>query len=396
MGKKNQCIVNKAIYILFIIILVSTGCSGTPLPKTGRIVSPDAFYEQVSIPERLYIDVDFEQMYTLKSVKQYTVEKMDMDQDKLVKAFLKEQFAEKSIWADGVTFIANDRDITEYLTVYDGGESFGTPTSMKGGFYYSKTIGNDDPHKWNMVACQEFRTPNAVTPDVNNLDFSSHIDLGFIPYAQAVQEIFDVVHTAELPDLVIDETYSLDLATMMTHLQLAQQGGPNWNGISSETLQLTKWNSEDECYIFSLQQLIGELPVDNKGWSNPSAAPSTLFSNKMPTTMITLTYDHSGIRRIQASNLLRILTEEEPVELISGYDALKIVVDHYSRIIIENDIRIISAQLCYVLYPISGSDVTFTLKPGWILSSFSSDGSYSSYCFDMVDAVTGELYPGRF
>ncbi len=84
------------------------------------------------------------------------------------------------------------------------------------------------------------------------------------------------------------------------------------------------------------------------------------------------------------------------MDLISGFDAMKVLVDDYAKIIIERDIHILSAQLCYLLYPASEDNLSFTLKPGWIFTSFSSKGSYSSFRIDMVDAVTGELYPGRF
>ncbi len=137
--------------------LLLTGCPQPSDIETGRIESPEAFYEQVTVPERLYIDVDFERMSTLTSVKQYTGETMDMDQEKLVKAFFKDRSVEKSSWADGVTYAAKDGDITEYLNVDDGGESFGTPTDAKGGFYYIKMIGNDDPNRWGQVACQDFK-----------------------------------------------------------------------------------------------------------------------------------------------------------------------------------------------------------------------------------------------
>ncbi len=58
-------------------------------------------------------------------------------------------------------------------------------------------------------------------------------------------------------------------------------------------------------FFFSMQQMVGGLPVDNRGWSNPNF-DSVLFMNKMPVTRVTLTYDHNGLRLMSAQNLLRL------------------------------------------------------------------------------------------
>lgn len=397
MGAKKCCSAYKIISVIFIPLLIFVGCSGTSSPQPDRIDSLEAFHEQVDIPEKLRIEIDFAQMSTLASVREYTAETMDLDHETIVRAFLKDQAVKESVWADGVTYVAERGDVTEALSAYDGGARFGTPSSAKGGFIYNKTIGDDDASKWGDVSSPDFRTPNSVTPYSNNLDYSSNTDLGFLPHAQAVDAILDVLHAADLPEFVMDETYSLDLATMRNHVEQArQQDIDRGTEIFAGMKPLTEWSAQDECYLFSFQQKIGELPVAAKGWSNPSAAPSTVFSDKMPITMVNLTYDCSGIRHLQAQNLLRIVAEGDRVDLISGYDALKIVVDHYAKIIIENEIRVLSAQLCYALYPASDKDFTFSLKPGWIFTSFSSSGEYASYTFDMVDAATGDLHPGKF
>jgi hypothetical protein len=196
---------------------------------TRHIDSPDAFYEQVTIPDMLHIDVDFDRMSALASVKQYTGETIMMDQETLVRAFLKDRSVEKSIWAAGVTYLANDGDVTEYLNVYDGGESFGVPTDVVGGFDFTKTVGSDDPHKWNDVVYLDTVSSNiTIMPNIINFDYKSEADLGFAPYSQVVKEIEEMVQAADLPELAIDETYSLDRATMMAHYQLAKEGAPDW------------------------------------------------------------------------------------------------------------------------------------------------------------------------
>ncbi len=97
-----------------------------------------------------------------------------------------------------MTYAAKDGDITEYLNVDDGGESFGTPTDAKGGFYYIKMIGNDDPNRWGQVACQDFKFQNVAQNEINS-DYRSKTDLGFLPYDQTVNAIFDELHKADLP-----------------------------------------------------------------------------------------------------------------------------------------------------------------------------------------------------
>jgi hypothetical protein len=62
------------------------------------------------------------------------------------------------------------------------------------------------------------------------------------------------------------------------------------------------------------------------------------------------------------------------VDLISGFDAMKVLVDDYAKIIIERDIHILSAQLCYLLYPASEDNLSFTLKPDGYLRVFRARG----------------------
>lgn len=117
----------------------------------------------------------------------------------------------------------------------------------------------------------------------------------------------------------------------------------------------------------------------------------------MPITSVTLTYDHTGIRTMNAYNFIQIISEEEPVEVISGYDALQVLVDEYAKIIIECDIHIVSAQLCYLLFPEGEDGYSFSLEPGWIFTSRTVyDGQITKYRYDVVDAVNGKLHPGRF
>lgn len=84
-------------------------------------------------------------------------------------------------------------------------------------------------------------------------------------------------------------------------------------------------------------------------------------------------------------------------QLISLYEALEKLIESYSLTILEEDVSIISAELCYLRIPKKDRE---ELIPGWVFRSTTStvyegDNIYR-YKTDVVNAVTGELYLNRW
>src|SRR5699024_2509799 len=97
----------------------------------------------------------------------------------------------------------------------------------------------------------------------------------------------------------------------------------------------------------------------------PDGAKDAAFGNGMPATTISLGYDQSGIKYINAYGILEVNDANETNRLITIYEALETLIDVYSLTIIEDDLSINSAKLSYLIIP---KDDEFELVPGWMFS----------------------------
>ena len=124
---------------------------------------------------------------------------------------------------------------------------------------------------------------------------------------------------------------------------------------------------------------------------------NSAFRVSMPRTYINLVYDNNGIKEIQANSILNIIDEIETNRLINVYEALNTLIENYSLVILENDIDIVSAEFCYLIIPEGNA---FELIPGWVFCSVQTTESdeiqYTEYKYDVVNVVTGKLYPSRW
>ena len=99
----------------------------------------------------------------------------------------------------------------------------------------------------------------------------------------------------------------------------------------------------------------------------------------------------------QAYNILNIVDEIENSNLINVFEAIAVLIENYSLTILEDDIRIISAELMFLSIP---RDNMVELVPGWVFRSAKDrevDGiAFTQYKYDVVNAITGMLYPDRW
>jgi len=70
------------------------------------------------------------------------------------------------------------------------------------------------------------------------------------------------------------------------------------------------------------------------------------------------------------------------------------LIENYSLVILENDIDIVSAEFCYLIIPEGDA---FELIPDGVFCSVQTTESdeiqYTEYKYDVVNVVTGKLYP---
>lgn len=348
------------------------------------------FFETETIPEKLSIDINLDEIKNFDKATTYQADYLEFDKQKLVDALITGSIVEEKVWAEGPQVIASAANIRETLNINDGGKAFGGENGMEGGFSYSKSVEEISREKLDIVA-------NAYFQDTDedytlNSDYASYSDLEFSSYEEALTDIKNILTKAGMPQLEIDETYSLDLDTMMSHYELYLN-----NDLAEEEYKNFNWSKDDEAYIFSMQQLVDNIPIVNKPWQMPDGTKSSVWGNPMEPTTLSLVYDKTGIREISAYNILNIKSEIESSSLINLYEALHTLIEAYSLTILEDDIRITSAELCYLSIP-KGDAVE--LIPGWVFRSTKPetiDGqTYSEYKYDVVNAVTGKLYQDRW
>ncbi|HOM02329.1 MAG TPA: hypothetical protein PLH43_05820 [Acetivibrio sp.] len=386
--KKYILIVSISIFILGIL----TSCSTSEKAVDFQNMDSKTFLETVSLLEKLSIDINLDDIKSVEAAKTYKAEHIVFDNQKLIDAFMKSSVTEEKIWAEGPQFIASAGNTQEFLSIYDGGKSFGIKTSLKGGFRYSRIV-NGEINKLSTVANCDFYYPSFSKSDYNsNDDYSSYTDLNFLSYEDALTDIKRIINAAKIPQFDVHETYSLDLKTIKSHYELYLKSAS-----VEEELKNLDWTKEDECYIFSLRQLVDNIPIINREWYMPDGTKSSAFGNFMPATYINLVYDSKGIKEINAKSILNVIDEIEINRLINVYEALNTLIEDYSLTILENDVSIVSAELCYLSIP--KGDV-FELIPGWVFCSTQTiefNGElHTQYKYDVVNAVTGKLYQSRW
>lgn len=389
----------KKAIILFIsafMLVMSTSCN-TPEKVDFQGMDSKTFLESINLPENLSIEIDLDKMKSVDTATTYKANYLFFDKQKLIDAFIKNSITEEKIWAEGPQVIASAENMREFINIYDGGKSFGIAETAKGGSFSFSRVVNDIHllNKLNTVAHISFDNSLSglkIKDSYNsNNGYEPYRDLGFLSYEDALADIKRILNMAGIPQFDIDETYSLDLNTMKSHYDLYLKQG------FDDNIKKIEWTKDDECYIFSFRQLVDNIPIINKEWHIPDGTKNSIFGNLMPQTHVELVYDHTGITYLNVYNMLNTIDETETNRLISLYEALNTLIQDYSLTILEDDIRIVSADLCYLPIP---KDDMFELVPGWVFGSTKESiihgKVYFDYKYDVVNAVTGKLYQVRW
>lgn len=386
---------NSILLLILIMSVLLISCNKSDKKKDSSHMDKDSFLESITLPELLSIDINLDEIVSVEEAKTFMAEHIEFDTQKLIDAFIKNENKEEKIWAEGPQIIAAlpDSNTREVLSIYDGGKSFGIEHDMKGSFIYSETENDIFINKLNTIANISFDFPSVIGPMyTRNSQYTAYKNLDFLPFEQCLVEIKEIFDIAGMPTFDIAETYSLDLYTMLSQYELYMD-----SPFANEETKNINWTKEDESYLLSLRQLVDGIPIVNKSWQMPDGTKATAAGNPMPATAISLLYDQKGVSQISAFNILTVGEEIENNPIHNVFDALSIVIDDYSLVILEEDTRIISAELCYLAIP---KDKSFELIPGWVFCSVTTeviDGvQIDSYKYDAVNAVTGHLYPGRW
>jgi len=400
----------------FMFLILTSACGGNQdnqkqIDEPENSINLDAFLQTVNLPENFSLAFDESEVKSVDSAKVYKAASLELDADEIAGRLLKGKIISTEISAQGPWFEAENESFKEYLTVFDGGKSFGIDSGLEGGLSYS-VYRNDEQSN---PAHSELLPRQPGPPDSiaqrwgYNLksDYASFADLSFMNYKDSLAAVEKVLYdTLGFPGLEVAETYSIDLETTLKHYELYLDSREYFRGEEDEEEDEVILTKDDECYVFFFRQLIDDIPVINLIWDGgvltDSAAETakqpiqTAAGNVMPGTDVNVCYDRSGVRSISAYNLYKIIESGEKRQLVSPAKALQVVIDEYSEILLAGETIVESMELCYAVIP---SEDSCQLIPAWVFCIAEAENETDqtggtkktiySYEIYVVDAITG-------
>lgn len=279
------------------------------------------------------------------------------------------------------------------MNLNDGGAAFFDEKEIPPfDFNYTKAIEGINSEQLGAIVYKSFGQITNIPREQINSDYESYTDLDFLAFKDALSNIHSKLNKIGMPQLVIDETYSVDIATMRKHndIYLSSYNEP----------EKINWTKDDEFYLFSMQQLVDNIPLVNKVWTMPDGAKdSYLGFPEMPYTVVSIIHDKNGIRELNTSNILDVYEKVSEDNIITVYEALDKLIDSYALTILEEDVNVLEAELVYLVLPEKNGD-GYNLVPGWVFVSetiIEITGHRSTvHKHDVIDAVTGQLYQGTW
>ena len=395
----------KAIWIsclVILLLLISLGCNKSNNRNDEQNIDLEGFLKSVTLPERFSVEIDTHSIRTRDKASVYTANYLQLDPDTATEALLSGEIQSTQSIAQGLWFEAGSIQ-KEYLILFDGGKSFGVNSGVDGGISYtiSPVEGRSLRDKLTLVASPDGPTEAA---DVFEMKygytqlsrFDANTDLSFGSYRDALTSVTETLSTAGFPDMGISNSYSIDLETIGINFNLYMTALKDFNLDPDSDVTDTNWSIEDECYILMFHQVIDDIPVVNVPWQMKGGTSAA--GNRMPYTFATVYYSMDGIISIYAVNMYESLVNEVEVDLINHVYAMRSLVDTYSELILDRDIRVVNMELNYVSIP---SDIEFRLVPAWVFTlaedrnvsnvdNNSSGLMIREYNYYVFDATTGE------
>lgn len=391
------------ILLLSITFLISaSACKGMQSnKKLSENMDLETFLRTVKLPKNLSISFDAVKVESVAFAKTYTTDVLELDSDTVAKGLLRRKIIDKKPQAVGPWFQTGDESLAEYLTVLDGGKSFGNKVDVNGGLYYGVYINGKPAEDLSSVISGEVGPPSMneqLNKSLSRSDFASFANLSFMSYADALAAVEKQLYAIGFPKLGVAETYSIDLETMRKHYTSYVEENRN-----QEELEEVSLSKEDEGYLFHFRQLVDDIPVINASWEWGKGTATGAAGNWMKYPIINATYTKTGVTGILASGLYDVAAakggEEKP--LIGASDALQVVFDEYAELLLDEGTRVASAELCYV--SVSARNA-YELIPAWVFSiakptiwvdpDSRAKFPYDNYSQYVVNAITGEKMSG--
>lgn len=391
------------IILLFSIVsmIFVSACEGTQANrKPSEKIDLEAFLQTAELPKNLSISFDPTKVLFVDSARIYTADLLELNPDIVAEKLLRREIVERLSYAEGPAFQTGDESFKEYLTVFDGGKSFGSGDGGNGGGMHYSAYVNGVVRRPAVIA--NYAGPPDMTEQLQRSlrrsDYASSKDLSFMNYTDALKAVQKQLYAIGIPELGLAETYSLDLDTIREHYVFYLEENRD-----SDEIQEYTWSKDDERYLFHFRQLINNIPVVNVSWHWGKGTSADASGGIMRETHVNAAYTKDGVTNISAINLFDIPNgiAGEDTSLVGAAEALQVLISEYADLILEEGTTVVSAELVYVSIP---DEKKYKLIPAWIFGIekpnvlIDNDSGvktpYNEYSQYVVDASTGTKLSG--
>lgn len=373
----------------------STADATTSTAKAGvtTSVEPEGsdlarFLQSVSLPDRLTVSFDPDTVKTAASARRHTARKQLFDVETVKQHLLHRAVVDSRDYAEGPWFETGDASFKEYLCVYHGVIQGGLTYSLvRDGVWLTTKLADvivDEPGPDDHYGYGRYESA------LKKSCFLPEADLPFMNYADARAALLDLLQQTGFPEMEINETYTLDLATIEGQYQrFLEESAALYP--EREVSDYT-WSETDTCYLFLMRQQIDQIPVLDQSWQGQGASTSPA-GDPMPASRTQAYWTQDGLASVHAYSLYELLESGPEEPLIGPVQALQVLLADLSQNIITRPTWLASVELCYVSIPANQNKDRFTLLPAWVFclgEELTIDGNdIKDYAYVVINAISG-------
>ena len=360
---------NRLYLIMLVVFLFVFLISCDNGPKHG-FDDNGASTDESQFSEQITLNFDLDTVEYKSKLKVYPITYFEVDRESISQTMLKGVVVRESASGEGWIIEAHAEENVEYITFYEG--------AVKGGFSYGN-IRNEKflPQQVGVVFVEghPYNPVQAIEKYNTRDEYPIKTDLKNVLYSDSYASILDLFDKLKIPQVILQETRTLNLTTMKDKYNLYTEYIKRKYGEQAE-IEARTYMQDDECYYFSFRQIVDGIPVINVSWDEKH-----LLWEQYPAHRISVYYSASGIESISAQNMITVSGEGDEQPLLSKEDAISTIkmdlIDKYygSAISIE------SMELCYL---ITVSKTGMELCPVWLIYT------EHNILWDTVPAIKGD------
>lgn len=314
--------------------------------------------------------------------KTFTARYLEFEADRILDSLIKGDIVtiEQSVF--GPLIEVKGVDTVEYIIIYND--------LIKGGMSYTLYKNNISLSSAIEVIFPNNTCPDGVTQQLQGFsmrrNYPKNAELNFLPLDEAIEKVLEILNDIGFPEMELEVSHALDYVT------LNEQYSAYINDPRTENAPLISFAKEDELYYFQFRQIIDGIPLSNNLWEDGTRA------RQGAETIINVFLSKNGIESIYSIGLCVNTNEGAENRLLSKKQAINLLINEYTNVILQSEHRVESMELCYVVL---STNEELELVPAWVFLVASeavwtdpSSGLATlvvEYRYRVFNAVTGEI-----